>query len=106
MKAYSQSLVLVYIQILVTDDSERFAIILRGETLAMMHLNTDCTWLEKENAACGVYGSHQVTMGGDTSHDLISIIACDHDQTARDWVGARLFLGWLCHVAPLPQLEW
>ena len=86
MKAYSQSLLLVYIQILVTDDSERFAIILRGETLAMTHLNTDCTWLEKENAACGVYGSHQVTMGGDTSHDLMSIIACDH-AASREGLG-------------------
>jgi len=66
-------------EILVTDDSERFAIIVRGETLAMMHLNTYCTGFEEEDAACGMYGSHQVTMRGDTSHDLISDIACDHD---------------------------
>ncbi len=94
-------LALAHNQIIMTDDSERLAIIVRGETLAMMHLNADCTWLEREDAACGVYGSHQVTMGGDTRHDLTSDVACDHDQPARDRFRAPLFLGRYCHVALL-----
>src|SRR5260221_5496982 len=49
---------LVHREILVTEDSERFAIIVRGETLAMMHLNTYCTCFEEQDATCGVNGSH------------------------------------------------
>src|SRR6266536_274166 len=94
--------VLVHREILMTNDSERLAIIVRGEILAMMHLNTYCTWLEEQDAACGVYGSHQITMRGDTSYDLISAIACDYDQPARDRFRVTLFLGRSCHVAPLP----
>src|SRR5713226_5446916 len=88
----------VHMQILVADDRERFASIVRGKTLAMMHLNTYCIWLQEEDAACGVYSSHQVTMGGDTSHDLIGDVACDHHQTARNRFGATLFLGQSYHV--------
>jgi len=83
----------VHRDILMTDDCERFSLIGRGKALAMMHLNTYCTWLEPKDIACGVYGSHQVTMRGETSHDLISIIPGDHDQVARDRFRTTLFLG-------------